>query len=122
MDISFDGKRLLAVCGVPSYSIVVWDLEEARRLDGQTSSVPLRSKFIAAKFSPANENLFAVLFENNLVLCEIIPQYEAHAVMEHEIERRIRIQKTNMIAENSKYANFIWDDQNNVRNSYYCFF
>jgi len=34
MDISFDGKKLLTVTGVPKYEITVWDLETGKRFDG----------------------------------------------------------------------------------------
>jgi hypothetical protein len=34
MDISFDGKKLLVVSGVPKYEITLWDIETGRRLDG----------------------------------------------------------------------------------------
>ena len=74
------------------------------------SSVPLKQKFISAKFCPANDNQFAVLFENSLCLCETYPSYEAKEVFETELERKIRIGKTTLMAEQYKYANFIWDD------------
>lgn len=48
MDLSFDAKKLLVVTGVPKYEIQVYDLESGSKLEGYTSTIPVRNKFIKA--------------------------------------------------------------------------
>ncbi|EAR97028.3 hypothetical protein TTHERM_00196190 (macronuclear) [Tetrahymena thermophila SB210] len=113
MDISFDGKKLLVVNGVPKFEIQVYDLETGQRLSGTNSSIPLRNKFIKAQFSPSKDTTFCVLYENNLVLCEIFPSFEVDQNSQ-EVLQNIRIDQNNKISEKSTFKNFIWDEQNNI--------
>ncbi|EGR30550.1 hypothetical protein IMG5_129360, partial [Ichthyophthirius multifiliis] len=112
IDISFDGNRLLFVTGVPKYEILIYDLKLDRLLEGENAIVPVRHKFIKALFSPERDDKFAILYQNNLVLCEIFTSYEA--IEDEEVQLRHRIQKQNLLSENSSYKEFIWDEQNNI--------
>eukprot|EP00825_Cyclidium_porcatum_P004670 TRINITY_DN1220_c0_g1_i2.p1 TRINITY_DN1220_c0_g1~~TRINITY_DN1220_c0_g1_i2.p1 ORF type:complete len:1061 (-),score=222.02 TRINITY_DN1220_c0_g1_i2:1563-4745(-) len=119
MNLSFDGTKLLVVTGVPTYHIAVWDLEQEKQLAGEKSTIPLRSNFITASFSPFKDHQFGILYENTFQLCEITPSFEAgeQGLEEDQVELSIRInQQSIQAAQNSqsKFVTFIWDEQNNI--------
>lgn len=119
MNLSFDGQKLLVVTGVPHYQISVWNVETGEQLKGEKSTIPLRSGFINAQFSPFKENFFGVLYENTFQLCEINPAYEnseqQEPLGEESLELNIRINQQSMQNNGQqKFTTFIWDEQNNV--------
>ncbi|KRX02904.1 WD40-repeat-containing domain [Pseudocohnilembus persalinus] len=122
MDVSVDANKLLVVSEVPNYEITVFDTSNCwlsdknviRRLEGEYSSVHLKSGFIKAQFSPQNNNIFAVLYENVLELYEILPTYEFVNGRQEELDKKIRINKKASYEAEGQFSTFIWDEQNRI--------
>ena len=113
LDISRDGNKLLIVSGVPNYEVIIYDCLKKEKLQGKNCLVPIKQKFIKARFNPANENLFFVLYENGLYLHKILPAFELSS--QNALTKMYRIE-TNQVGnfDGITLVSAIWDDDNKI--------
>ena len=76
LDISRDGTKLLIVSGVPNYEVIIYNCAKKERIQGKNCNVPVRQKFLKARFNPANDNEFFILYENGLNIYKVLASFE----------------------------------------------
>jgi len=114
LDISRDGNRLLIVSGVPNYEVIVYDCVKKEKVQGKNCVVPIKQKFITARFNPANDNTFFVLYENGLFIHKILPAFEL-ANSENQLNKMARIEMKQVSnLEGMTLITAVWDEDNRV--------
>jgi len=85
--ISRDGKRMIAVAGVPDYQIKYFDIENGINYDMVPCKVT--KDFIKVIFHPANNETFIIINKQSVVYCEVKAIYD---VSEEEQTKVVRYQ------------------------------
>ncbi|CAD8159373.1 unnamed protein product [Paramecium pentaurelia] len=85
MEVSYCGRYLLVILGVPKFEICLWDLREKCRVKGKFSQLPLKLNFIEAKFTILNERIL-IRYANELQLYQITPHYD------NQIQKQVQLE------------------------------
>jgi hypothetical protein len=115
MDISFDGQYLLAVNAVPKYEITVWDITSGERyhliptprVQGESSTLPLRLNFVRGEFCPTSPTRFCLMYQKSLLLYDMVPSFEK--VHEEGLQKNIKMELLGQYQLDGKPSFIVWD-------------
>ena len=113
LDISRDGSKLLIVSGVPNYEVILYDCHKKERIHGKSCSIPVKQKFLRARFNPANDNEFFMLYETALYIQRVLPAFELGP--EQNLNKQARIESIQIPGlETLSLVAAVWDESNRI--------